>query len=102
MMQYQSIHGRPIRREYPEADQHRYRELEAEVERLRLSVCKVKQRAVESLARTHEVPPEDPGNTAFVAVYEAHWRDREALFAAMRELEAAVEALNAFVRQRQG
>jgi len=32
-------------------------------------------------------------NTIFVALDDAHWRDREALFEAMRQLDAAREAL---------
>ncbi|MGH6860684.1 MAG: hypothetical protein ACRECY_10530 [Phyllobacterium sp.] len=43
-----------------------------------------------SLLRAKAAPrPHEIGNPAFVALFEAHQRDREVLFAAMRTLEVA-------------
>lgn len=93
MKHYTSIEGHPL-----PSDARRYQELVAEVERQRSRVREARRRAVESLARAHEAPePHDTGNTIFVALYETHWRDREALFTAMRDLDTASEALHAFV-----
>ncbi|WEX08537.1 hypothetical protein [Chelativorans sp. AA-79] len=93
-----SIEGHPLPSDSERIDTRRYRELVAEVERQRSRVREARQRAVESLARAHEAPePLDTANTIFVALYETHWCDREALFTAMRDLDAACEALHAFV-----
>ncbi|MDZ5695666.1 hypothetical protein [Chelativorans sp. M5D2P16] len=72
----------------PSREQHT-----VEIERLRRAVREAKQAAAESLSRAMEAPgPHDTTNTIFVALFEAHCRDREVLFAAMRRLDAAREA----------
>ena len=66
----------------------------AAVETAAAGVFLAKRAADESLARVNAAPePHMTTNTVFVALYEAHQRDREALFAAMRRLDTATEAL---------
>lgn len=70
--------------------------LAGEVEVLMAVVSKAKRIADESLARANDAPhPHETSNTIFVALYETHWRDREALFEAMRRLDKAREELRA-------
>jgi len=76
----------------------RYRELAGRIEALTSLVLEAKRRADESLSRAHDAPqPHETSNTIFVALYEAHWRDREALFEAMRQLDVARDALRSIV-----
>lgn len=97
MKHHTIIEGHPLSGDPDRTDPRLYQELVAEVECQRSRVREARQSAVESLARAHEAPePHDTANTVFVALYEAHWRDREALFAVMRDLDAACEALHAF------
>ncbi len=56
-------------------------------------VEEAKHAADHSLMRAKAAPkPHEITNPAFVALFEAHQRDREVLFAAMRALEAARSA----------
>ncbi|QPC94663.1 hypothetical protein GA829_30935 [Mesorhizobium sp. INR15] len=74
----------------------RHRESVAEVEAWAIAVRKAKRAAHDSLARANDAPgPHESTNTIFVGLYEAHLRDREALFAAMRELDMARDARRA-------
>lgn len=78
-----------------EIDLSRPSEAAAAVELHQTRVHQARRRASDSLARAQEAPePHDSGNTLFVALYEAHWQDREALFKAMRDLDAAYEELH--------
>lgn len=93
------IHYRPTRELLPEngsvdAVSSHYHELVGRVEALMALVSRAKRAADESLSRANDAPqPHETSNTIFVALYEAHWRDREALFEAMRQLDVAREAL---------
>ncbi len=56
-------------------------------------VEEAKRAADRSLDRAKAAPkPHEMTNPAFVALFEAHQRDREVLFAAMRALDAARSA----------
>lgn len=58
------------------------------------AVRSARQAADESLRRAQAAPePHETGNTIFVFLYEEHLRDREALFAALRDLDKAQAAL---------
>ncbi|WP_090329471.1 hypothetical protein [Nitratireductor aquibiodomus] len=73
----------------------RYRGKYLRVERLRSKVQAAKRAAAESLARANDAPePHDGSNTIFVALFDAHCRDREALFETMRELDEACGELH--------
>ncbi|MGB3386480.1 MAG: hypothetical protein WBA88_00710 [Pseudaminobacter sp.] len=55
---------------------------------------RAKRAADESLRRAQDAPePHTSDNSIFVALWEAHLSDREALFAAMRRLDEVHEAL---------
>lgn len=59
-------------------------------------VIKARRTADESLLRVQDAPePHITTNTLFVALFETHQRDREALFEAMRQLDAARMSLTA-------
>ncbi|WP_295813675.1 hypothetical protein [uncultured Nitratireductor sp.] len=74
----------------------RYRGKLLRVERLRSKVEAAKRAASDSLARANEAPgPHDTENTIFVALFDAHCRDRETLFETMRELDEACCELRA-------
>ncbi|MEO5758280.1 MAG: hypothetical protein ABIQ51_15630 [Mesorhizobium sp.] len=61
-----------------------------------MAVRKAKRAAHDSLARANDAPgPHETTNTIFVGLYEAHLRDREAMFAAMRQLDMAREVRRA-------
>jgi hypothetical protein len=54
--------------------------------------------ADESLRRALDAPePHETTNTVFIALWEAHLRDRELLFSVMRDLDAAREELRRIV-----
>ncbi len=75
-------------------EQRERKALVAELETLRRRVKQAKLKASESLSRANEAPePHDTTNTVFVALYDSHWRDREELFSAMRQLDDAYRAL---------
>ncbi|MAS14287.1 MAG: hypothetical protein CMH69_13350 [Nitratireductor sp.] len=79
--------------EADELERHRGKFLR--VERLRSKVQAAKRAAAESLSRANETPePHDGSNTIFVALFDTHCRDREALFEAMRELDEACGELH--------
>jgi len=62
----------------------------SEIDAAKQLVEKAKRAADNSLVRAIAAPkPHEITNPAFVALFEAHQRDREILFAAMRALEAA-------------
>jgi len=64
--------------------------MEASLSQLR----RAKRAADESLRRAQDAPlPHTSDNSIFVALWEAHLGDREALFAAMRRFDDAREAL---------
>lgn len=93
------IHFKPTDGHLPQNDRsiediRRYREIFAEVEALGSLVRKARRTANESLMRANEAPePHATSNNIFAMLYETHWRDREALFDAMRRLDAARETL---------
>lgn len=95
------IHYRPPREPFPEkrgsvVTSSRHRQLFLAVEVLLSEVREAKHAADRSLLRAQEAPePHVTTNTIFVALYEAHLSDREALFATMRRLDEAREALRA-------
>jgi len=63
------------------------------VEESILAFCAAKRAADESLRHVQESPPPHvAANRTFTMLYEAHLRDREALFEAMRRLEEACGA----------
>lgn len=54
---------------------------------------RAKRAADESLRRAQEAPePHSTDNSIFVALWEDHLRDREALFSAMRQFDEARKA----------
>jgi hypothetical protein len=60
------------------------------IEAAKVRVAAARLAADNSLDRAKAAPkPHEISNPAFVALFEAHQRDREVLFAAMRALEAA-------------
>lgn len=82
----------------PACDASVCRECFAVVETLTAQVRTAKQTADETLRRALEAPePHETTNTIFVALWEAHLHDREALFATMRRLDAAREELRRVV-----
>jgi len=95
------IHSRTSQGSLPENDTQgetprSHRAGIANVEVLLSDVRRAKNAADESLRRAQDAPePHGTINTIFVALWEEHLRDREALFAAMRELDEAREALRA-------
>lgn len=90
------LHGPSSENDVRETVLSSHSALAGEVEVLMAVVSKAKRIADESLARANEAPhPHETSNTIFVALYETHWRDREALFEAMRRLDKAREELRA-------
>lgn len=72
----------------------RHRELRVVVEACVSAVHRAKRAADESLGRLQDAPePHVATNTFFIGLYDIHQRDRETLFAAMRQLDAAQVAL---------
>lgn len=62
----------------------------SEVDAAKQLVENAKRAADDSLVRAKAAPkPHEITNPVFVALFDAHQRDREVLFAAMRTLEAA-------------
>ncbi|GAA4127657.1 hypothetical protein ACFFTN_03615 [Aminobacter aganoensis] len=77
-----------------ETDIGRYLSLFGRVEALKSQVDSARRIANESLGRLNALPqPEIGENTLFVDALDMHRRDKEALFEAMRQLDAAREAL---------
>lgn len=75
-------------------EQDRYRDRFAAVEASLAAVRSAKRAADESLRRAQEAPgPHVTTNSIFVALYDAHLRDREALFSALRDLDEVRAAL---------
>lgn len=73
----------------------RDRETFAAFEMLSARVQRAKRAADESLKRVNATPePHTQDNPAFAAVAETHMADREALFAAMRDLDDARRRLS--------
>jgi len=74
----------------PHSGSNREREIFTAVEALLVRVRRAKRAADESLKRVNAAPqPHTQDNPVFAAVAETHMADREALFAAMRELDVA-------------
>ena len=96
MIHYRPINGRLPENGGPGCDLNLYRERFATVEASTSRVRKAKRAADDSLRRALDAPePHVTTNMIFVALWEEHLRDREALFAAMRQLEDARVALRA-------
>ncbi len=74
------------------------RQAQSRIEAAKIQVSIARNAADQSLLRAKSAPrPHEISNPAFVALFEAHQRDRELLFAAMRALEnarAAIEYAN--------
>lgn len=89
------MHYKPSRDALTEvAERDRYRDRFAAVEASLAAVRAAKRAADESLRRAQEAPgPHVTTNSIFVALYDAHLRDREALFSALRDLDEARAAL---------
>ncbi|MCO5159288.1 MAG: hypothetical protein M9945_21535 [Aquamicrobium sp.] len=89
------MHYKPPRDALTEvAERDRYRDGFAAVEASLAAVRAAKRAADESLRRAQEAPgPHVTTNSIFVALYDAHLRDREALFSALRGLDEARAAL---------
>lgn len=78
----------------------RYRETFAEVEALGAQVRRARRQADLSLKRVNAVPePHSVGNAIFAVELERHRADRETMFGAMRNLEAARQALRAIAAE---
>ena len=94
MIHYRPMHGSPSENGGRDAVSRRHHELVGRVEALAALVSRAKRAADESLSRAHDAPqPHETTNIIFVTLYEAHWRDREALFEAMRRLDEARQTL---------
>ena len=66
------------------------------VERARKRVEEARRVADTSLVRAKAAPrPHEITNPVFVSLFDAHQRDREALFAAMRDLDTVLAAADA-------
>ncbi|QND52850.1 hypothetical protein HB779_13745 [Phyllobacterium sp. 628] len=71
-----------------------YFKILSDVDAARNEVEKARRAADDSLNRAKSAPkPHEITNPAFVALFEAHQRDREVLFAAMRTFDRAQESL---------
>ena len=71
-----------------------YREPFLSVEASLSQLLQAKHATDESLRRVQGVPgPHETSNSIFVALWETHLADREALFAAMRQLDEMREAV---------
>lgn len=98
MIHYRPTSGQPPENGEPGYDLSLYRERFAAVEALTSQIRKAKRAADESLRRALDAPePHETTNTIFVALWETHLRDREALFAVMRRLDDAREELRRIV-----
>lgn len=94
MIHFRQAHGSPLENGASDPESSRHRALFAAAEVSLSQVRKAKRAADESLRRAQEAPePHVTSNSIFIALWEAHLGDREALFAAMRELDEAREAL---------
>ena len=97
MIHHQNLHGSPPENGGRDAASSRRRELAGMVEALTELVSAARRAADESLSRVNDAPqPHSTDNSIFVALWEAHLGDREALFSAMRRLDDAREALRRF------
>lgn len=98
MIHYRPTNGQPAENGYADCDSNLYRECFTTVEALTLQIRRAKHAADESLRRALDAPePHETTNTIFVACWESHLRDREALFETMRRLDAAREELRRIV-----
>lgn len=80
--------GRPAKA--PDDAKRRFAEPLSAVDAAKQLVDKAKRAADISLDRAKAAPkPHEITNPVFVALFDAHQRDREVLFAAMRALDAA-------------
>ena len=77
----------------PDRKVHRRAKCLSAIDAAQQRVEEAKRAADHSLDRAKAAPkPHEITNPAFVALFEAHQRDREVLFAAMRALDAARSA----------
>lgn len=87
------MHFVPTRQGVP-AGSSDHQALRAHVERLDAEVCAARRTANESLDRLNALSQPDIGDTGtYVALLDLHGRDKEALFEAMRRLDAARDQL---------
>lgn len=94
MIHYRPPQGPSSENGVPAEGSSRHREQFAALEASLSQLRRAKRAAGESLRRVQDAPePHETTNTIFVALWEAHLRDREALFTAMRQFEDAREAL---------
>lgn len=94
MIHYGQAQGSSLEHGASDPESSRHRERFAVVEASAYAVRRAKRAADESLRRAQDAPePHVTTNSIFVALWEAHLGDREALFAAMRRLDEAREAL---------
>lgn len=99
MMHFRPTHGAPSGNGAGDADSNRHHDPAGRVAALTALVSRAKRMADESLARANDAPqPHDTSNIIFISLYDAHWRDREALFEAMRRLDEACGELRAPAR----
>ncbi|WP_269930822.1 hypothetical protein [Aminobacter sp. HY435] len=93
MMHFVPMPRRPDPRDGDAADSE-HLALRARVEVLGAEVCAARRAANESLDRLNALMQPDVGESSvFVSLLDLHSRDKEALFEAMRRLEAAREKL---------
>ncbi|MGF7009357.1 hypothetical protein [Aminobacter sp. BE322] len=94
MIHFRHAHGSPLENGASDPGSSRHREPFAAMEASLSQVHKAKRAADESLRHAQGTPePHATTNSIFIALWEAHLSDREALFAAMRKLDEAREAL---------
>lgn len=99
MIHHKATQPQPWGQSEPDHGMHRHYAVFASVEACASAVRKAKRAADESLQRAQEAPePHATTNTIFIALYEAHLRDRETLFSAMRRLDEAQAALRTLAR----
>ncbi len=103
MIHYRPTEGRQAGTGAAEPGSSLYRQGFMIVEALASQVATARHAADESLRRALDAPePHETTNTIFVACWEDHLRDREALFETMRRLDAARDELRRIVARLAG
>ncbi len=103
MIHQRQMRGSPLESGPAEQETSRHRERFAALEASLSAVRRAKRAADDSLRRAQDAPqPHVTTNSIFVALWEAHLGDWEALFAAMRLLDEAREALEQGTRESGG
>lgn len=91
---YELMPGSPRDDGVSAAESSRHCERFAAMEASLSQLHRAKRAADESLRRAQDAPePHTTDNSVFVALWEAHLGDREALFSAMRQFDDTREAL---------